>query len=198
VPFTVVAGFAPGMAERGRGAIINVSSMAAQRGLPGGTAYGASKAAEPPSTAAEYSRRVQPPSTAAEYSPRVQLPAESGSTRWPPTHLHPTRGHRAVQHRRSDHAAQPGRQPRRDRRCDRVPGLRPGQLDHRRHRGRRWRAHRDLDPRSIRDIGALTTDTGGQHVWTLAGLAPGLASCVAWHHLPTRPARSLWVARRCR
>jgi NAD(P)-dependent dehydrogenase (short-subunit alcohol dehydrogenase family) len=64
VPFTVVAGFAPGMAERGRGAIINVSSMAAQRGLPGGTAYGASKAAEPPSTAAEYSRRVQPPSTA--------------------------------------------------------------------------------------------------------------------------------------
>jgi NAD(P)-dependent dehydrogenase (short-subunit alcohol dehydrogenase family) len=80
VPFTVVAGFAPGMAERGRGAIINVSSMAAQRGLPGGTAYGASKAAEPPSTAAEYSRRVQPPSTAPEYS-SPRSPGQRGGPR---------------------------------------------------------------------------------------------------------------------
>lgn len=60
VPFRLVAGFAPGMAERGRGAIINVSSMAARLGLPGGTAYGASKAA-----LSALSR-----GWAAEYSPR--------------------------------------------------------------------------------------------------------------------------------
>src|SRR3989475_5938510 len=36
---------APGMAARGKGSIINVSSMAGQIGLAGGAAYGATKAA---------------------------------------------------------------------------------------------------------------------------------------------------------
>jgi NAD(P)-dependent dehydrogenase (short-subunit alcohol dehydrogenase family) len=57
-PFMLVAALAPGMAARGHGSIINVSSMAAQVGLSGGAAYGATKAALSSMTrswAAEYS-----------------------------------------------------------------------------------------------------------------------------------------------
>jgi NAD(P)-dependent dehydrogenase (short-subunit alcohol dehydrogenase family) len=43
--FFLVAAFAPGMAARGKGSIITVSSMAGQIGLAGGAAYGATKAA---------------------------------------------------------------------------------------------------------------------------------------------------------
>src|SRR5713226_6391079 len=42
--FFLVAAFAPGMAARGKGSIINVGSMAGQIGLAGGAAYGATKA----------------------------------------------------------------------------------------------------------------------------------------------------------
>jgi NAD(P)-dependent dehydrogenase (short-subunit alcohol dehydrogenase family) len=44
-PFYLVAAFAPGMAARGKGSIINISSMAGLLGLAGGAAYGATKAA---------------------------------------------------------------------------------------------------------------------------------------------------------
>jgi NAD(P)-dependent dehydrogenase (short-subunit alcohol dehydrogenase family) len=44
-PYYLVAAFAPGMAARGKGSIINVSSMAGRLGLSGGAAYGATKAA---------------------------------------------------------------------------------------------------------------------------------------------------------
>jgi NAD(P)-dependent dehydrogenase (short-subunit alcohol dehydrogenase family) len=44
-PFFLVAAFAPGMVARGKGSIINVSSMAGQLGLAGGAAYGATKGA---------------------------------------------------------------------------------------------------------------------------------------------------------
>jgi NAD(P)-dependent dehydrogenase (short-subunit alcohol dehydrogenase family) len=44
-PFFLVAAFAPGMAARGKGSIINVSSMAGQIGLASGAAYGATKGA---------------------------------------------------------------------------------------------------------------------------------------------------------
>jgi NAD(P)-dependent dehydrogenase (short-subunit alcohol dehydrogenase family) len=57
-PFFLVAALAPGMAARGRGAIVSVSSMAAHVGLAGGAAYGASKVALESMTrawAAEYS-----------------------------------------------------------------------------------------------------------------------------------------------
>jgi NAD(P)-dependent dehydrogenase (short-subunit alcohol dehydrogenase family) len=44
-PFFLVGALAPAMAERGAGSIVNVTTMAAQLGLPGMAAYGASKAA---------------------------------------------------------------------------------------------------------------------------------------------------------
>jgi NAD(P)-dependent dehydrogenase (short-subunit alcohol dehydrogenase family) len=57
-PYYLVAAFAPGMAARGRGSIINIGSMAGTVGLRGGAAYGATKAAVAALTrswAAEYS-----------------------------------------------------------------------------------------------------------------------------------------------
>jgi NAD(P)-dependent dehydrogenase (short-subunit alcohol dehydrogenase family) len=59
-PFLMVAAFAPAMAEKGSGSIINVSSMAGTIGLPSGAAYGATKAALASLTrgwTAEYSPR---------------------------------------------------------------------------------------------------------------------------------------------
>jgi len=44
-PFMLVAAFAPRMAARGVGSIINISSMAGTVGMPGAAAYGATKAA---------------------------------------------------------------------------------------------------------------------------------------------------------
>jgi short-subunit dehydrogenase len=40
-PFYLVAALAPGMAQRDRGSIISVDSMAGRIGLVGGAAYGA-------------------------------------------------------------------------------------------------------------------------------------------------------------
>ena len=57
-PYNLVAAFAPAMAERGAGSIINIGSMAGSVGLPGAAAYGATKAALGALTrswAAEYS-----------------------------------------------------------------------------------------------------------------------------------------------
>ena len=57
-PYFLVAAMAPQMAARGGGSIINVGSMAGEIGMPGGAAYGATKAALDSMTrswAAEYS-----------------------------------------------------------------------------------------------------------------------------------------------
>jgi NAD(P)-dependent dehydrogenase (short-subunit alcohol dehydrogenase family) len=59
-PYLLVGAFAPGMAAKGTGSIINISSMAGRIGLPGGAAYGATKAALASLTqgwTAEYSPR---------------------------------------------------------------------------------------------------------------------------------------------
>jgi NAD(P)-dependent dehydrogenase (short-subunit alcohol dehydrogenase family) len=58
--YFLVAGIAPGMAERSSGSIISLASMAGQIGLAGGAAYGATKAALSSMTR----------SWAAEFSPR--------------------------------------------------------------------------------------------------------------------------------
>src|SRR4029078_4844273 len=44
-PFLLVGAFAPAMAARGAGSIINISSMAGRIGLPSGAAAGAAKTA---------------------------------------------------------------------------------------------------------------------------------------------------------
>jgi NAD(P)-dependent dehydrogenase (short-subunit alcohol dehydrogenase family) len=57
-PYFLTAALAPQMAARGNGSIINVGSMAGEVGMPGGAAYGATKAALDSMTrswAAEYS-----------------------------------------------------------------------------------------------------------------------------------------------
>src|SRR3982074_2779632 len=57
-PFFLVAALAPGMAARGKGSIVSLSSMAGGVGLVGGAAYGATKASLEAMTrawAAEYS-----------------------------------------------------------------------------------------------------------------------------------------------
>jgi NAD(P)-dependent dehydrogenase (short-subunit alcohol dehydrogenase family) len=59
-PFFLVAALAPGMAARGTGSIVSVSSMAAHVGLVGGAAYGAGKASVEAMTRA----------WAAEFSPK--------------------------------------------------------------------------------------------------------------------------------
>ena len=59
-PYFLVAAFAPKMAAKGRGSIVNVSSMAGQIGLAGSAAYGATKATLSSMTRA----------WAAEFSPR--------------------------------------------------------------------------------------------------------------------------------
>jgi NAD(P)-dependent dehydrogenase (short-subunit alcohol dehydrogenase family) len=59
-PFLLVAAFAPGMAAKGRGSIVNIGSMAGELGLPGGAAYGGTKGALSAMTRA----------WAAEFSPR--------------------------------------------------------------------------------------------------------------------------------
>jgi NAD(P)-dependent dehydrogenase (short-subunit alcohol dehydrogenase family) len=44
-PYFLSAALVPGMTERGRGSIVNISTMAASVGMPGLSAYGATKAA---------------------------------------------------------------------------------------------------------------------------------------------------------
>jgi NAD(P)-dependent dehydrogenase (short-subunit alcohol dehydrogenase family) len=59
-PYLLVGAFAPAMAAKGTGSIINISSMAGRIGLPNGAAYGATKAALASLTqgwTAEYSPR---------------------------------------------------------------------------------------------------------------------------------------------
>jgi NAD(P)-dependent dehydrogenase (short-subunit alcohol dehydrogenase family) len=76
-PFLLTAALVPGMVARGSGTVINVTTMAAEFGMPGLSAYGASKAATALLTKA----------WAAEYGPRgVRVNAVSpGPTRTPGT-----------------------------------------------------------------------------------------------------------------
>ena len=77
VPYFLVARLAPAMAERGHGAIVNVSTMVAEFGMAGMALYGSSKAA----------LELLTKSWAAEFGPRgVRVNAVSpGPTRTPGT-----------------------------------------------------------------------------------------------------------------
>jgi NAD(P)-dependent dehydrogenase (short-subunit alcohol dehydrogenase family) len=120
-PYFLVGALAPKMAARGRGSIINIGSMAGHVGMPGGAAYGATKAALAAMTR----------SWAAEFSPAG---------------VHRDPGTREDRSRRRHHHHGPARPARRDRQRDRLPRLTPGQLRHRRGLRRRRRPHRHLTP----------------------------------------------------
>ena len=131
-PYFLVAALAPKMAAKGKGSIINVSSMAGQIGLAGGAAYGATKGAMSSMTrawAAEFSPsgvRVNaiapgPVFTAGASAERIEA---LGTT---------TLLNRAAN---VDEIAE-------------VVGFLASparQLRHRRDRRRRWRSHRGLTP----------------------------------------------------
>lgn len=85
-PFFLVAAFAPGMAARGHGSIVSLSSMAGGVGLVGGAAYGATKASLEAMTrawAVEYSAsgvRVNTIAAGPVYTPASQRTETLGET----------------------------------------------------------------------------------------------------------------------
>jgi NAD(P)-dependent dehydrogenase (short-subunit alcohol dehydrogenase family) len=85
-PFFLVAAFAPGMAARGHGSIVSLSSMAGGVGLVGGAAYGATKASLEAMTrawAVEYSAsgvRVNAIAAGPVYTPASQRTEGLGET----------------------------------------------------------------------------------------------------------------------
>jgi NAD(P)-dependent dehydrogenase (short-subunit alcohol dehydrogenase family) len=82
--YFLVAGIVPGMLERGRGSIINITTMVASKGVPGASAYSASKAAVESLTrtwAAEFgSRGVRVNSVAPGPTKTEGVEAEWGET----------------------------------------------------------------------------------------------------------------------
>jgi NAD(P)-dependent dehydrogenase (short-subunit alcohol dehydrogenase family) len=85
-PFLLVAALAPGMAARGHGSIVSLSSMAGGVGLVGGAAYGATKASLEAMTrawAAEYSAsgvRVNAVAPGPVYTPASRRSEALGET----------------------------------------------------------------------------------------------------------------------
>ena len=130
-PFFLVAALAPGMAARGHGSIVSLSSMAGGVGLVGGAAYGATKASLEAMTRA----------WAAEYSASgVRVNAIAPGPVYTPITVRPGVHHRA---RRND-ADAPRLAARGDRRGRRLPRLPTSELHHRHHRRRRRRPQSDL------------------------------------------------------
>ena len=130
-PFFLVAAFAPGMAARGHGSIVSLSSMAGGVGLVGGAAYGATKAVARGDDA-RLGRGVQ---------------RERGARQRdrPRTRLHPITVRPGVHRRpRRNDADAPRLTARGDRRGRRLPRLPTGELHHRHHRRRRRRPQSDL------------------------------------------------------
>ena len=132
VPYFLVAELAPLMAKRGKGAIVNLSTMAADYGAPGMSLYGSSKAAI----------NLLTKTWAAEYGPE-RRPREC---REPWAHAHRRYG---CDGRGSGAASCTGTggtsgYSGRNRRSHRLLGNRPRQFHLRCKARRRWRPHRDL------------------------------------------------------
>jgi NAD(P)-dependent dehydrogenase (short-subunit alcohol dehydrogenase family) len=100
-PFLLTAAIAPRMVERGGGTIINVTTMAAEYGMAGLSAYGAWKAAVALLTKA----------WAAEYSPKGVRVSRLAR---PDYHTWHRRNGRHVRRDRVEHPARPRRRPGRD------------------------------------------------------------------------------------
>jgi len=105
--YFLVAGIAPGMAERSSGSIINVASMAGQIGLAGGAAYGATKGG-PELHGSVLGGGIQP----------ARCPGECGGRRAGVQHTREERIHRAAGR---NHAARTRSAGGGDRRGDRLP-----------------------------------------------------------------------------
>ena len=140
--YFLVAGIAPGMAERSSGSIISLASMAGQIGLAGGAAYGATKAALSSMTR----------SWAAEFSPRgVRVNAVAAG----PVLSTPGKAPLIEQLGKTTLLGRgcPGR---RDCRGDRLPGLGQGELPDRSHPGRRRRPDSGMsDARSLPPVNLI-------------------------------------------
>ena len=133
-PFTLTAAFVPGMIERGSGAIVNVSTMVASFGLPGMSAYGASKAALELLDQG-LGRGVRAGRRAGERS-LARADSYSGDGR---------HGRGGDQSTRRNAAARTCRRSPGDRQHDHLPRLRRRQLHQRRHRPGRRRPSRGLN-----------------------------------------------------
>ena len=137
-PFFLVAALAPGMAARGHGSIVSLSSMAGGVGLVGGAAYGATK--------------VSLEGDDPRLGSRVQRERGPRERDRPRTRLHPNAVRPGLHHRaRRNHADAPCLAARGDRRGHRLPGLPKSELRHRCHRRRRRRTPSDLAPTRVID-----------------------------------------------
>ena len=130
-PFFLVAAFAPGMAARGHGSIVSLSSMAGGVGLVGGAAYGATRASLEAMTRA-WGRGVR----------RKRRARQRDRLR---TGLHPIPVRPGVHHgARRNNADAPRLTTRGDSRGRRIPRLSTSELRHRHHRRSRRRTQGDL------------------------------------------------------
>ena len=155
-PFFLVAAIAPGMAARGRGSIVSVSSMAGGVGLVGGAAYGATKASLEAMTRA----------WAAEYSESgVRVNAIAPGPVYTPSPSGPGVHHGA----RRDHADAPRVTARGDRRGHRLPRIPAGELHHRHHRRRRRWTQSDLTGTTTIDANPTRGANRDQPVEPVAG-----------------------------
>jgi NAD(P)-dependent dehydrogenase (short-subunit alcohol dehydrogenase family) len=158
VPYFLVAALAPLMAQRGTGAIVNLSTMVAEYGAPGMSLYGSSKAA----------LNLLTKTWAAEYGPSgVRVNAVS-----PGPDAHGRHGRHGGGARAIGRPGASGPSSDRGRDCGGhcLFGDGAGQFYSRRHTRRRWRAHGRVRMAGA-DIATARASTQARHAM------PGCISC---------------------